>query len=457
MLPPGDVIVHVERGKEYIPVNRPVKVEPDKTVELSIELGRWVDMVQRGWYSADWHVHFGVKDPRIMKQQCLADDVNLLPVLGLWNQNQPDWPFSSDQANIAVDENYLITRRNQEIERIGGKPFESCGAPLMYGLTQPVFFDQLDRTWPPDATLVRQAKAISPKCVVDTDKPIWGENVVTAAFGLFDSAQLCHNHYNRGKTIGVGWGMAGASIEEQQPASDDELFVRTNAVYYRFLNCGFRMAATGGSAMGVMPTPLGYSRTYAQIDGPLTERAFVEAIRQGRTFATSGPMLFMTVNGRPLGSTIEIKSDSSETLQVTAELQAIQPVSALEIIQNGKVVKHLDLAGRQPSPMLKETLELSLRPERSGWIAARAIFTDGPGNPRQAHASPVYVILDGKPIVSKPDALYMMRWIDQLLVLADRPARYKSEENRQAAKSLFQEARGVYEKIAQTAEQVWGD
>ncbi len=457
-LPPGNMVVHVERGKEYIAVDRPVKLEAGRTVEVSIQLRRWIDMAEQGWYSADWHVHFGVKDPAIMKQQALADDVNLLPVLGLWNQNQPDWPFPADQANIVIGEHYLITRRNQEIERIGGKAFESCGAPLMYGLVKPVFFEQLGRTWPPDATLVRQAKANSPECVVDTDKPIWGENVVTAAFGLFDSAQLCHNHYNRGRTIGVGWGMAGSSIEEHPPApSDNELFVRTNTVYYRLLNCGFRLAATGGSAMGVMPTPLGYNRTYAKIDGPLAENAFIDAIRQGRTFATSGPALFLTVNGKPLGSTIKIEKNAPESLEVSAELQSIQPIDSLEIIQNGAVIKHADLQGRQPSPILKETLELTVRPERSGWIAARAVYRDGPGNPRQAHTSPIYVILDGKPVAFKRDALYMTRWTDQLLALADRPGRYDSAEHRQSARSVFQQARSVYMDIAHTAEQAWGD
>ena len=117
--------------------------------------------------------------------------------------------------------------------------------------------------------------------MIDTDKPIWGENVVGAALGLFDSVQVCHNHYHRESTLRsgrLGWGMAAVDIEEgQESLIQDELFRHTNLAYYRFLNCGFKLAVTGGSAMGVMPVPLGYNRTYAKLDGPLTEANYLRA------------------------------------------------------------------------------------------------------------------------------------------------------------------------------------
>ncbi len=54
----GKAIVHVERGKEYYPVNRQVVVPAEGTVEIDIELERWVNMIEAGWYSADIHFHF---------------------------------------------------------------------------------------------------------------------------------------------------------------------------------------------------------------------------------------------------------------------------------------------------------------------------------------------------------------------------------------------------------------
>ena len=54
-------------------------------------------------------------------------------------------------------------------------------------------------------------------------------------------------------------------------------------VYYRWLNCGFRIGVTGGSAMGVMPLPAGYSRTYAKLDTPLSE-PFQKNVPDGKLF-----------------------------------------------------------------------------------------------------------------------------------------------------------------------------
>lgn len=457
-VPCGKVTLVVERGKEYLSSRQEIIVETDRVNEVNVKLNRWVHMSSEGWYSADWHEHFGVTDVDVLKQLTLADDVNLLPVLGLWRENQPDWPFPADQATVRAGDHYLVTRQNQEIERIGGGPFESVGAPLMYGLTKPVYVERRERTYPCDAMLVRQAKSNSPHCIVDTDKPLWGENVVTMAFGLFDSVQLCHNHYNRGATIPWCCGMADASIEEEQRDwGDDELFHRTDSVYYRWLNLGFKLAATGGSAMGVMPTPLGYNRTYAKIDGPLSEESYLTAIRAGRTFATSGPMLLLTVDRHPIGDKIDWTTGHSKPLHIRAELRSIQPIDSLEILHNGQVIQKLDLAGLIPSQVFKRVLETDLTPRRSGWVAARAIFKDTDNHLRQAHTSPVYITVDGKPTAFKRDAEYMVRWIDALLELSKRPDRYQSDADRAEAQALFRKARHVYEELAQTASKMWGD
>ena len=53
-----------------------------------------------------------------------------------------------------------------------------------------------------------------------------------------------------------------------------------------------------------MPVSLGYNRTYTKLDGTITEANYLKAIRDGRTFATSGPMLILTANGMDCGSEI---------------------------------------------------------------------------------------------------------------------------------------------------------
>jgi hypothetical protein len=110
-----------------------------------------------------------------------------------------------------------------------------------------------------------------------------------------------------------------------------------------------------------------------------------------------------------------------------------------------------------PSPVLKETLVLSNKPKRSGWIAARAIFRSPDGRLRQAHTSPIYITVDDKPTASKTDAEVMMRWIDQLLEVSKKPGRYSSDTQRRETQAIFKQARQKYKTIAQTAQQTWSD
>jgi hypothetical protein len=250
--------------------------------------------------------------------------------------------------------------------------------------------------------------------------------------------------------------MADLANGHEQP-SDDELFHRTNSTYYRFLNCGFRLAATGGSAMGVMAVPLGYGRTYAKLQGPLSEASYLNAIRAGRTFATNGPMLILTANGLDSGSTIEYPMDSDEPIWIKAELRSIQRINSLELLYNGRAMKTINLRDEAPSPILRETAFMGLKPLRSGWVAARATFKSPDGHLRQAHTSPVYVTVDGKPTASKTDAEYMVRWINRLLEITDKPGRYKSDKQRAETQAIFREARQIYVDIALQASKAWGD
>ena len=376
----------------------------------------------------------------------------MVPVFSYWNNNLEKWPEWASGAEVRVDSTHLITLANQEIERIArtvSPPFEAVGAPLFFGLTRPVYAQRLDAAFPCDAVLCRSAKQASPRCVIDVDKTLWPENVVGAAMALFDSAQLCHNHYHRDATLRMGWGMIGPDFESQNSNWDgSEMLYRTDLVYYHWLNCGFRIAASGGSAIGVMPVPSGDSRTYAKFQGPLTQDNYLQAIRDGRTFATTGPMLVLTVDGQDVGATIHRSSQGSSPLRVRAELNSIQRIEAMELIHNGQILERMVLSDVRGSPVLSRVLETRLSPKRSGWIVSRALFRRADGTLHQAHTSPVYIKVDDKPIAFRSDAEYMIRWIDRILEVSRQPARYKSEQDRSDTQAIFGEARLIYERIA---------
>jgi len=447
-VPPGHALIHVERGKEYFPVNKEVLVTGGKVTEVQIFLQRWIDMAALGWYSMDMHCHFGADSLEILKQQSLADDVNFQPVLTVWNARRYKtidyWQDSKENPVLMVDSTHLISFNNQEIERIGGQPFESVGAPHFLGLNQPVDNPQT-HTWPADAMLCASAKANSPGCIIDCDKPVWGENVVTAALGLFSSVQVCNNHYHRFSDLDMCCGMAELKTSAKEDQNWARLFWQTNHVYYMFLNCGIKLAASGGSAMGVMRLPLGYNRTYIKVEEPFSVENMLKALAAGRTFATSGPLIFFTVNGKECGETIQINSGEDLTLNISARLRSIEPIESFEIIHNGKILKKLDLQGNIPGPVLKEEINLNFKPPKSGWLAARAVYFNQNRFVRQAHTSPVTIVVDKQPLSSSEDARQLIGWINRLIKIQKSENRYRTEEERKEVLDIYMQAKQFYQ------------
>ena len=129
----------------------------------------------------------------------------------------------------------------------------------------------------------------------------------------------------------------------------------TNAVWYRLLNCGFRLPAGAGTdAM----------TNYASLRGPVGPQPRVRedgraarlrplpgGLKAGRSMATNGPLVELAL--RPRGSSGPWSEPGDElalpagrhALEARVSLRSIVPVDRLEIVRNGEVVATLPLAG----------------------------------------------------------------------------------------------------------------
>ena len=461
----GQAVVHIEKGKEWLPKNFSVEIKKDRLTEHTITLEQWVDMGAKNFYSSDLHIHFGNNDPSILKQLAAADDLDLIPAFSYWLRGtekewKADWPHWSSGPSFETEENRIVTRNNLEIERIFSRaqPGGSVGASFLFNLQTPISMAHYDGRFPSDADLCLLARAISPGVVIDTDKPSWAETVVGAILGAYDTVQVCHNHYHRRQTIPGGWGMIGPIAEHEKDLKiENELFHRTNEQYYSFLNCGLRLGVSGGSAIGVMPVPAGYNRVYAQINGPLTIQNFWQAVRVGKSFATSGPMLFLEIEKKGPGEHIDFQTSEDRELSLRIEVLSIDELRSLEIVHNGQVIRQVVLEGMRANPVLESEFQFIHTPSRSGWYAGRAIYESPKGHLRQAHTSPIYLTVDDKPTAFKNDAEYMVRWIDQLLDIANAPDRFQSISDRDEIIKTYQRAKDAYLAVSKRAVKTWHD
>ena len=156
-------------------------------------------------------------------------------------------------------------------------------------------------------------------------------------------------------------------------------------LYYEFLNLGFKLTATAGSDVPWGNT-IGTSRVYAYLPGGFDPDRWFQAIKEGRTFVTTGPMLELTVNGQPPGAEIHVTPRDSVQIRATASGSGYSVLPRfLEIVSQGDVVRgevEKDAGQREIS------VEFRLPVQHSTWIAARC---------SGARTSPVYLLVGDEP------------------------------------------------------------
>src|SRR5690606_28600917 len=120
--------------------------------------------------------------------------------------------------------------------------------------------------------------------------------------------------------------------------------------------------------------PVGMNRTYVEMPddlpegGPAARRdAWLSGLRNGRSLATNGPLLGLTVNGEGPGSEIVLDAGENE-LTYSGFLRSMVPVDHLELVYNGEVVRAFDLRGEAMSAGLEGSVHVA----KSGWLLVRA-------------------------------------------------------------------------------------
>jgi hypothetical protein len=432
-VPPGKVRILIERGLEYRPFSEEISVEAGQTVQRRVPLERWIDMNQRGWYSGDLHVH---RPPADMPLLLRADDVNVAPVLTFWNKNAgtvapPYLVEGRDEGTPPRPRCFHILA--QEDERAGG-------AILLFNLAKPILLEGVTRDYP--SGFAYHEAALGQKAFVEVEKPFWWEAPVHVALGRVDSMGLVCNHFQRTQLMdNEAWGRPRDRAAYAGPMG----FARNVMdLYYRYLNMGYQIAASAGSATGVLANPLGQNRTYVPLERFSYEGWFA-AMREGRNFVTNGPMLFATVSGKPIGTRFDVPAGPFEA---TVEFEALgrDPLEKAEIVVGGEVAASFTPPADNPRRIAARR---ALPIGRSTWIAVRAFEPVQGSVVRFAHSSPFYVTIGGARPSDPEAARFYVQWLDELI---------RDTEKKQAAAgspapfdpvlATYRRARAVYQAAA---------
>ncbi|MBE3123290.1 MAG: CehA/McbA family metallohydrolase [Planctomycetes bacterium] len=431
-LPAGEWEVTVRRGVEHVAVVDTFTVVPGQTVERSYRPRRWVNMSKRGWYSGDDHVHAQIlseADAQRMMTWAKAEDVHLCNIVKMGDIQRTFFEQRAfGKTSRVVDGEYVLSP-GQECPRT-----DELGHTLAMNIT----------------SMIR-----------DTDRYFlydWVFDQVHAQGGLTGYAHVLSDAFHVHRDMSINVPKDKIDFVELMQFS-----TLGTDLYYEFLNTGFKITASAGSDVPWGGT-IGEVRTYALVGaGRFDADRWFEAVKQGHTFVTNGPMLEFTVDQALPGDQIDVKT--TKPLHVKARVwgdsEASLP-SKLEIVCNGETIKSIQPTDAKQTEL---TLEFDVDPANGFWIAARAEGADS----TRAHTTPIYVVKPGLRFwkFEELDSLITKRLasLDEVDVLVkdrtEKNARGEVETNRLYKQLALQgpelmnrvtAARRIYEDLKQVAD-----
>jgi len=440
-VPVGRVDIEILRGFEYEFEKRSVDLAPQATATLAVRLRPLAIPEEPGtlWASGDVHVHMNYtgtyrNTPQHLVEQAEAEDLAVVQNL-IVNKEQriPDIAYFSSQPDPNSNSSTMLLHGQEYHTSYWGH----------LGL-----LNLSDHFLLPDYAAYPNTAAAS----------LWPTNADIADFA----------HAQKG-VVGYVHPFDQIPDPAKDPALTNELPVdvalgkvdyievlgfsdhkSTAAVWYRLLNCGFRLpTAAGTDAMANYASlrgPVGLNRVYVGVPQDSSDiQAWLHSLRSGRTFATNGPLLGFRMDDHEPGAELKLPADKTE-VKFSAWVRSIVPIDHLQIVCNGEMVRELALNQSHMTADVTGQLQLP----RSGWCLLRA-WSEKAEHPildlyPYATTSPVYVTVADRPTTSPEDARFFIAWINRLTDAANAHADWNSPAEKSRVLDLLSRARKVYEQ-----------
>jgi hypothetical protein len=450
-LPAANLKFEVVKGFAYRFFDSTIHISFE-TDSIKIQLQRWFKFGIEKWYSGDVHVHY--IDPVKALMEMRAEDLNVCNILTSDFTNDqvgfrggPE-PISDSFHYIYINQEYREDRLGHMVLLNMKKLIEPVKTMRMY--QHPLNMKACDEThaqgghvswahfsaWPglegPLSIVMKKVDAIELLSTIDPFcEPIFVSEVVPDL------------RMNSGLRL-----------------------------WYRLLNCGLKIPATAGTDKMTNRTTVGANRVYALIKGRFNYQAWIDALNRGNTFVSNSPFLIFHANNKNPGEEINISKE--KTVTISAEMWSQLPVDRLEIIANGVVIAEKNIEAGQHHAKL----EIEYKPDgKSVWIAARVhqynqedtrsgvsfyqrrdfgggstLLNKYYGTMRPetafAHTSPIYVMVDSKPIHSREDAEYYIKYLENSISWLEKSGRFPSDQAKQEALRAFKKGINEFMKLA---------
>jgi hypothetical protein len=440
-VPAGDVEVDVMRGFENHFAQRKLEVKAGSTAQLTVRPVPLVNKVEAtsDWVSGDVHVHMNYagtyrNTPAHLVEQAAAENLGIVEDLVVNKEQRiPDMAYFSPQLDPASTADHLL---------LHGQEFHTSywGHLGLLNLTRNFIL-------PGYAAYPNTAAASLYPANANVADMAHEQGALVGYVHPFDSVPDPAKDASLTAELPADVALGKVDYIEVVGFSDHK---STAEVWYKLLNCGFRLpTAAGTDFMGNYASlrgPVGLNRVYAQVQpSPLKIGPWLAAIKAGRTFATNGPLLRFSLGGQGIGG--EVRLGKKQQVPFSAEMSSIVPVDHLQIVCNGKVARELVMNNERTGARVDGSILL----DASGWCVLRA-FSDRAEYPildsyPYATTSPVYVSVGGAPVRNAADAAYFVAWVDRLIAGARTNTSWNTDAEKGSVLSMLDEAREKYANI----------
>jgi hypothetical protein len=435
LLPPGELHFEIAKGPEFKPINETVTLLPGK-MAMRFTIERWCNVREQGWYSGDTRVHYLSPDAALLEGQ--AEDlavVNLLTrettirdSLDTLHRSIPNVLSFSGQAfarhaggcGVALNTlNYRVLNHPVSLD------LATLGLLHCHRIVYPLVLEANDDNWTTedwcDQCHRKNGLVVSAYTGASTDFRSW-ESLATLMLGKVDALEVW-------PVDRVNWRLRLGSIFGS---------------YYDLFDMDMLLPLVGASCKRSNGGEIGSMRTFAFI--PLNQEFsytnWIEAVRAGRTFVSTGPLLDFTIDGKVPMHTYNMPV-IADKLQIRVEAKSAVRYDRLELLWNGNVIRSVTADISSPH---RAELEHDLAVQESGWLAVRCVTEEAAGLPDccpLAHSSPVAIRLANSPSWARQDSVRaLLAQFDDMIAWT----RTRTHPARPRLIGLYEKARTVFAK-----------
>ncbi len=321
-LPIGEVYVEISKGYECAPIRTKVVVDPE-TAELTFELERVLRWREKGWVTADTHVHFLSPTTALLEGQ--AEDVHVVNLLASqWGEMYSNVSDFDGRTTLGAKE---FGGDGEFLVRVGTENrMQVLGHISLLGYSGQMIHP-LCTGGPSESALGDAQEVVMAE---------WAQRCIEQG-GLVVMPHAPNPQLERAADIVLG--LVNAIELMTFNPHDAQLNPYGIADWYRYLNLGYQVPLVGGSDKMAAASLLGGVRTYAHLGGrEFSYENWMVAVRVGNTFATVGPLAELLVEGVPPGGQVRLPA-SGGSIDITWRVESSRlPIWEVETVVDSHAI-----------------------------------------------------------------------------------------------------------------------